>query len=180
MNELVRSETSNEISNEPKYEYLVEEGKRAVVGISNKLWELGDLAHKVEKFYGENILGQFANDINFPGSAKTLKRYRDVCRAFPENAGRPAFLTAAQALASHPDRHEIFKQKPNLTQREARQLMHTYSQQISSAENQKAGQPAFSRVNREQNTGTRDRANGQERTRYDERAIMAECTRAPD
>ena len=151
MNELVRSETSNEISNEPKYEYLVEEGKRAVVGISNKLWELGDLAHKVEKFYGENILGQFANDINFSGSAKTLKRYRDVCRAFPENAGRPAFLTAAQALASHPDRHEIFKQKPNLTQREARQLMHTYSQQISSAENQKAGQPAFSRVNREQN-----------------------------
>src|SRR6516162_8437701 len=151
MNELVRSETSNEISNEPKYEYLVEEGKRAVVGISNKLWELGDLAHKVEKFYGENILGQFANDINFPGSAKTLKRYRDVCRAFPENAGRPAFLTAAQALASHPDRHEIFKQKSNLTQREARQLMHTYNQQISRAENQKARQPAFSRVNREQN-----------------------------
>ena len=97
------------------------------------------------KNYGENMIGQFANDINFPGSAKTLKRYRDVCRAFPENAGRPAFLTAAQALASHPDRHEIFKQKPNLTQREARQLMHTYSQQISSAENQKAGQPAFSR-----------------------------------
>src|SRR6516165_6397206 len=150
MNELVRSETSNEISNGPKYEYLVEEGKKAVVGISNKLWELGDLANKVEKFYGENTLGQFANDINFPGSAKTLKRYRDVCRAFPENAGRPAFLTAAQALASHPDRHEIFKQKPNLTEREARQLMHTYSQ-ISSAENQKASQPAFSRADREQN-----------------------------
>jgi light-regulated signal transduction histidine kinase (bacteriophytochrome) len=72
MKELVRSETSNETSNEPNYEYLVEEGKRAVVGISNKLWELGDLANKVEKFYGENTLGQFANDINFPGSAKTL------------------------------------------------------------------------------------------------------------
>src|SRR6516225_5235063 len=100
MNELVRSETSNEISNdnEPKYEYLVEEGKKAVVGISNRLWELGDLAHKVEKLYGENILGQFANDIDFPGSAKTLKRYRDVCRAFPENADRPAFLTADKRL----------------------------------------------------------------------------------
>jgi hypothetical protein len=119
-----------------------------MVGISDDLWLLGDLSDKVDKVYGENLIEQFAADISFPGSANTLRRYRDVCRAFPESLGRPAFLSAAKALISHPDRYEIVKQNPNLSYREARQLMHTYSQQVSSKdsslENQSAPRPAIS------------------------------------
>jgi len=71
-------------TNEMEYLAAVEEGKAIIADVSGKQWALGDLALKVEKKYGENRLERFAEDINFPGAACTLGRYRPVCVAFPK------------------------------------------------------------------------------------------------
>jgi hypothetical protein len=105
------------------YEEAVRKGKSIIAELSNKQWALGDLAAEVEKAYGENRLEQFAHDISFPGASCTLGRYRDVCRAFPKNRGRPRFFASAQILATHPDRLEIVTHNPAISKAEARELM---------------------------------------------------------
>jgi hypothetical protein len=105
------------------YEDAVREGKAVTADVSDKQWALGDLAAKVAKHYGENRLERFAEDINFPGAACTLSRYRIVCLAFPKTGGRPRFFASAQVLQTHDDRRQIVRDNPNITQREAREIM---------------------------------------------------------
>jgi hypothetical protein len=83
---------------EAEYLAAVDRCKAAIADISGKQWVLGDEAATVEKRYGENRLEQFAQDINFPGAVCTLKRCRDVCRAFPKGRVRPRFFASAQIL----------------------------------------------------------------------------------
>jgi hypothetical protein len=108
------------------YDDAVRKGKAIVASLSGKQWELGDLTAQVEKAYGENRLEQFAVDINFPGAACTLSRYRSVCVAFPKTGGRPLFFGSAQKLQTHPDRHQIVRDNPEITKREAIALMHAW------------------------------------------------------
>jgi hypothetical protein len=105
------------------YDDIVRKGKAIVASLSEKQWDLGDLAAQVEKAYGENRLEQFAVDINFPGAPCTLSRYRSVCVAFPKTGGRPLFFGSAQKLQTHPDRHQIVRDNPQITKREAIELM---------------------------------------------------------
>jgi len=43
-------------------------------------WELGDLAGEIDKDYGQDSIGKFAQQINMAG--KTLRNYRIVSRTF--------------------------------------------------------------------------------------------------
>ncbi len=110
-------------TNEPEYMTVVAECKAAITEISSKQWILGNGACTVTKKYGDNALERFAEDINFPGAACTLGRYRSVCVAFPKTGGRPLFFGSAQKLQKHPDRHQIVRDNPDITKREAIELM---------------------------------------------------------
>ena len=110
-------------TNETEYLAAVEEGKAIIADVSGKQWALGDLALKVEKKYGENRLEQFAVDINYDGETSTLSRYRSVCLAFPKTGGRPRFFASAQILQGRDDRFQIVTANPDISVREARELM---------------------------------------------------------
>jgi hypothetical protein len=98
-------------------------GKEIVANISGKQWALGDLAADVGDAYGVIRLEQFAKDINFHGAPCTLGRYRDVCRAWPKNRPRARFFSSAKILATHPGRWEIVERNPEISKREASELM---------------------------------------------------------
>jgi hypothetical protein len=119
-NSYMEMKTTN--ADEAQYLATVKEGKAIVASISGKQWALGDLADKVETQYGKNRLAQFAEDINFDGAVSTLERCRDVCRACPDGRGRPRYFASAQLLATHPDRFEIVKGNPDISQAEAREI----------------------------------------------------------
>lgn len=71
----------------------------------NVHWELGDLARKVEKHYGEDCLGKFANGIGIPKDS--LREYRRVARKIKKTARCP-FLSYRHhqraANTDHPER----------------------------------------------------------------------------
>jgi hypothetical protein len=147
--EVVETTSAPAYTNEPEYKAAVVEGLAIVADIASKQWRLGDLADKVvEKNYGENALERFAEDINFDGLYTTLDGYRRVCRAFPKNLGRPRFFAAAQVLAPHPDRAEIVKGNPAISEREARDLTRAYrdkQEQNNDDKNKPGGDPAKSK-----------------------------------
>jgi hypothetical protein len=124
---------------EAEYLAAVKEGKAICATVSGKQWALGDLTAQVAKAYGENRLEQFAVDINFDGETSTLSRYRSVCLAFPKTGGRPRFFASAQILQGRDDRFQIVTANPNISVREARELMReeqgTPTQAEQSAEN---------------------------------------------
>lgn len=88
-------------------------------------WAIGDWAIKVtvEKKYGDGTLAQFASDIGM--EFDTVRRYRDVAKAWPENARRPAH-SVGMALAAHPDRVAILASNPSMKVDEAREIMRKY------------------------------------------------------
>src|SRR5262245_17084025 len=131
------SEKQTNNNDEAEYRAAVKEGKAICATMSGKQWALGDLALKVEKKYGEKRLERFAVDINFDGEGTTLSRYRSVCLAFPKTGGRPRFFASAQILQTHRDRIQIVTNNPNISVREARELMEqgTTTQAEQSAEN---------------------------------------------
>src|SRR5262245_10401920 len=108
---------------EAEYLAAVKEGKAICATMSGKQWALGDLAAQVTKVYGENRLERFAEDINFPGAACTLGRYRPVCLAFPKTGPRPTFFASAKVLQTHRDRIAIIRENPDISAHEARELM---------------------------------------------------------
>src|SRR2546430_2251640 len=109
-------------TDETAYQAAVEEGKAITASMSGKQWALGDLADTVGKVYGEDRVARFAEEINFAGEVCTLRRYRDVCRAFPKMRGRPRFFASAQLLAALPDRFAIVERNPEISKAEAREI----------------------------------------------------------
>jgi hypothetical protein len=105
------------------YADAVRKGKDANAVITSKQWILGDLALEVTKVYGENRLERYAEDINFPGAACTLGRYRSVCVAFPKTGARPRFFASGKILATHPDHIAIVERNPTISKAEAREKM---------------------------------------------------------
>ena len=138
------SNDDNEESSEPKdeKEYLaaVERCKAVCANMSGKQWVLGDEADNVATVYGENKLKQFTEDTNFDGVWTTLQRYRDVCRAFPKDRGRPRYFASAQVLASYPEpeRFKIVERNPDISKREARAIMRKWRDEQDQAKSDNA------------------------------------------
>src|SRR5262245_41433458 len=64
------------------FDDAVREGKKILADADRGQWRLGELAHNVEKKYGEQKLAKFADAIGV--APCTLARYRDVYRAYEE------------------------------------------------------------------------------------------------
>ena len=109
------------------YDEAVHEAKGIVAKIDDAergQLRLGELAHKLDKKYGDRTLAKFAAEI---GVAKcTLDRYQTVYRAW-EGKLAPGPISTSYAvlreLQTHPDRAEIIRKNPNLTKREAHERM---------------------------------------------------------
>lgn len=72
-------------------------------------WGLGDIAVEIiDKMGGKKILPQFASQVGVP--AKTLKRYANVARSFPDEKLRQEYgilsFSHFKLLAARDDRHE--------------------------------------------------------------------------
>jgi hypothetical protein len=63
------------------WETLVAAGLDAVQVKDGRSWELGDLAGRVAKRYGEDSLGQYATDIRY--NTSTLRDFRRVAAFYP-------------------------------------------------------------------------------------------------
>ena len=109
------------------YDEAVHEAKGIVAKIDDAergQLRLGELAHKLDKKYGDRTLAKFAAEI---GVAKcTLDRYQTVYRAWEEKLAPGPISTSyavLRELQTHPDRAQIIRKNPNLTKREAHELM---------------------------------------------------------
>jgi hypothetical protein len=105
----------------------VTEGRAIVARADQDQMRLGELADQVDKAYGENSLAKFGKEIGV--AACTLKRRRSVYRAY-KGIGAPVPLSqpfsVLQELAVHPQRDKIIVERPQLTKREARDLVRQY------------------------------------------------------
>src|SRR6516165_8282156 len=99
-------------------------GPKTYNGSTACIYRLGQLADQVKTDYGDRTLAKFARAIG--KSPSCVKRYRDVYRAFPE-IGAPerqlSSYSVRKELATHPKREQIIRDNPNLTRREAQDLM---------------------------------------------------------
>src|SRR6516162_5690696 len=113
------------------YDKAVREGQAILAEIEvaeRGQLRLGELAHKLEKKYGDRTLAKFAAEI---GVAKcTLDRYQTVYRAW-EGKLAPGPISTSYAvlreLATHPDREQIIRNNPHLTKREAQGLVRKHT-----------------------------------------------------
>jgi hypothetical protein len=113
------------------YDEAVYEGKKIVTQIEDVSgrcqWRLGELAHNIEKGYGERKLAKFADAIGV--APCTLSRYRDVYRAWKDICapGRECIsdipYSVLRELATLDDhvREQIIRDNPKITKREARE-----------------------------------------------------------
>jgi hypothetical protein len=109
------------------FDEAVREGKEILAQIDQAergQFRLGALAHQVKTKYNDRSLARFAKEI---GIAKcTLERYRTVYRAW-EGKLAPGPISTSYAvlreLATHPEREQIIRKNPDLTKREAHELM---------------------------------------------------------
>lgn len=97
---------------------LVKEGKEAVNALGESKWQLGDLARKVETKHGEQSLQTFADEVGV--SYDSLRRYRDVAKAYPDPATRVAIWSVHRILSPKPVRHLL---KEGMTAAEAQRAV---------------------------------------------------------
>jgi hypothetical protein len=103
------------------YDDAVSEGKEIVANEKRGQMRLGELADKLEPKYKDRTLAKFAKEIGI--APCTLERYRSVYRAWKENlAPGPVSYAVLRALQDHPDRLNIVKENPGLTQAQARNM----------------------------------------------------------
>ena len=110
------------------YDQAVAEGKKILADAERGQWRLGELAHNVEKGYGERKLAKFAEAIGV--APCTLLRYRDVYRAWkdicaPGRESIPSYAVLRE-LAAHPNHEQIIRDNPKITKREAYELRRKY------------------------------------------------------
>jgi hypothetical protein len=108
-----------------KYDVAVREGKEIIANEKRGQLKLGELADNLEPKYADRTLATFAKEIGI--GACTLERHRSVYRAWKDKpAPGPVSYAVLRALQDHPDRCNIVKENPDLTQAEARKLMRPY------------------------------------------------------
>jgi hypothetical protein len=103
------------------YKHYVEQGRQAVKNIHNSQCALGALAYNVRIEYGKSRLQQYADDIGAEYAA--LLHYRRTWQAWLTPQGRPESYSVAEALNPHPDRYKIVAKFPNLTVRQALEIV---------------------------------------------------------
>jgi hypothetical protein len=120
-----------------RWEAAVREGKDILAAEKHGQWRLGELAANVEKKYGDRTLAKLAEEIGSI-SACTLERHQSVYNAWKDAkpALGPVSYSVLRALQNHPDRVNIVKERPNLTQAQARELMRPYRGQGSDEQEQ--------------------------------------------
>lgn len=122
---------------EANYRHYVNQGLQAQKYVNEYQWVLGKFASLVEIDYGRGQLKKYAADIHC--HYDTLKDYRTTYNAWPTEEGRPAFWIA-RVLNSHPNRYAIIKQNPNLTYREAKDIMRKFRGPQPGARSQRRSQ----------------------------------------
>jgi hypothetical protein len=121
---------TNESVERIAFDDAVAEGKAILAKIEDAQrgqLRLGELAHKiVHPTYGDRTLAKFAKELGI--APCTLKRYRDVYRAWEGKISAPGRLSYAvlRELATHDDREQIIRDNPNMSKREAQELMRRY------------------------------------------------------
>ena len=109
------------------YDDAVSEGKEIVAKIGDAergQLRLGELADNLEPKYKDRTLATYAKEIDV--AKCTLDRYRTVYRAWAGKlAPGPNSVSYAvlRELSTHPEREQIIRENPNLTKREAHDLM---------------------------------------------------------
>jgi hypothetical protein len=117
------------------YDAAVREAKSILKQFSTGQMRLGELADKVQPKYGEQTLKRFAGEIGI--APCTLARYRSVYRAWADEIPAPGLdslsYSVARELVPHPDRAKLIHDKPNITKRQAREIMREYREPSSGA-----------------------------------------------
>jgi hypothetical protein len=116
-----------------KYEDAVEEGKEIVQCLNKDQWRLGELADGVATDYGEETLKSYAEDIGI--NFNTLRNYRSMYRKWPNRDTRPKSTAVAKALAAYPDREDIIKKYPDMTEAMALMAVKEFKKQKSTGKN---------------------------------------------
>jgi hypothetical protein len=107
----------------------VELGRELLKSLDQHQWDLGKLAANVPKKYGEANFEQFAKAIGI--KFKTLKNYRgtwnawfggETARSRADSEMTVSYSTAC-ALNAHPDRWDLIKKRPDITEEEAREIV---------------------------------------------------------
>jgi len=130
-----------------KYDVAVREGKEIIANEKRGQMRLGELADKLEPKYADRTLAKFAAEIGI--AACTLERHRSVYRAWKENpAPGPVSYAVLRALQDHPDRADIVKNNPDLTQAEARKLMRPYRGEDSGKQDKEEQETDWDKHNR--------------------------------
>jgi hypothetical protein len=111
-----------------EYQQMVKSARAIVQRQEQDNWELGALASKVEKKYGEARLERFAEDIGI--NYNTLMHCRQTFLAW-QKWGRPQIsFWAAYALNKHPDRIDIARKNPTITDDQARGVARRYKAKV--------------------------------------------------
>jgi hypothetical protein len=99
----------------------VEEGKRLVASLESDQMRLGQIADELEPEYGESTLARYAQAIGT--NVNTLQNYRSVYRTWHQDLSVKSVpkFSVAKALVSHPDRVKIVEERPDITEREAKE-----------------------------------------------------------
>jgi hypothetical protein len=107
----------------------VEEGIRLVAGLEADQMRLGQIADQLEPKYGESTLARYAQAIGT--NVNTLQNYRSVYRTWHEDLrveSVPKF-SIAKALVRHPERAKIVENRPDMTEREAKEEIKKFKEE---------------------------------------------------
>jgi hypothetical protein len=98
----------------------VEEGRRLIEDLEDRQMRLGEIADKLEPKYRESTLAQYAQELKM--NLNTLQHYRSVYRTWHEDLNVKSFpkFSVAKALVGHPGRAKIVEERPDITEREAK------------------------------------------------------------
>jgi hypothetical protein len=111
MNNALESVKVNVEFDEKSYENLLQRGLELREKADGLSWELGDLAIEASLTFDKNLFKQFAREIGV--KVGTLKRYRDVAKAYPDKEVREELRILSwshfRQVAANPDRVQILR-----------------------------------------------------------------------
>jgi hypothetical protein len=103
------------------WDEAVEEGKQLLKNIEASQMRFDEIADRLVSKYGEGTLAQYAEELEI--NINTMQNWRSVYRAWHEDSNAKSIpkFSVAKALVGHPDRAKIVEERPNITEREARE-----------------------------------------------------------
>jgi hypothetical protein len=103
------------------WDEAVEEGKRLIGDLEANQMRIGEVDDKLEPKYDDSTLARYAQIMET--NVNTLQNYRSVYRTWHEDPKVKTFpkFSIAKALVRHPDRAKKVEERPNITEREAKE-----------------------------------------------------------